>query len=406
MINPAVLALHSYSSKTIARGLRAGADVIDLSIGEPDFGPPPAANDALSRLFDGRRYTAELKRYERSLGSAELREAIVDYCGALNGAPAPSIDQVLVTHGGAGALTLSILVATEPGDGILIPDPSYMLYARLVTVLGRVPQRFVRSATDGYRYDIERLRSATTPKTRALIVNSPENPTGYVCTDGEMRDMLGHCERHGLTLVHDEVYDQFVFAGAHRSAAALGGYERVIQVNSTSKKFGVPGLRIGWLVANPQFAACAAKAQDYTNLAIHSFSERVATTLLRSADVASWFGEVRQLLRRRAEMGVELLGAIKGVEFSSRVDGGMFLLPRVRGLATHICGAVPGRAAGDVVADWLLDAARVAAVPGGVYGEQCGDSVRFVTCGPRQDFEDALARIATACSSIDMAATR
>lgn len=392
MLNPQIQGLGPYASKAIARSVEGNSDVVSLSIGEPEFGPPPAAAARLEEVVRATTFVRDAKRYEESRGSPSLRALISEYHHRHGGLAVSAGTEVLVTPGGAGALTAAILATTRPGDGVLIGDPSYMLYERLVTVLGRVPRRLVRRASEGFRYDLDRARAAIDPGTAAMIVNSPENPTGYVCPDAEMAALVELCRSRGMTLIHDEVYDQLCFDRPHRPAASFGGLANVVQINSMSKKFGVPGLRLGWLVSSEETVAVAAKAQDYTTLAVGRFAERAGEVLLECPGVDEWFAEVRALMKERLALVASRLSAIPGIELPSAISGGMFAFPTVATLA-HRLGLRSPSGSGAAVAEWLLARAKVAVVPGGVYGRQGEDSVRLVVCGREEDLREALARI-------------
>jgi aminotransferase len=392
LLNTDVSNLGPYASKSIARRVEAESRIISLSLGEPAFGPPPSAVEEMKRIAHSDAPLIALKRYEESLGSPKLREAIAAYYSEYSGLVVRPDSEILITHGGSGALTAALLACTRPGDEVLIGDPSYMLYERVAIVLGRVPKTIPRFASEGYRYDLDLIRSLITACTSALIVNSPENPTGYVCPDEEMRGLLEVCRAHGITLIHDEVYDQFTFDRPHRPAIGIDGFDDVVQINSTSKKFGVPGLRIGWMVSTADRVGTAAKVQDYTSLAVSRYAERCAEALFASEGLSQWFAATRQELRRRIALGIERLSSIPGVSFPSAVDGGMFLFPSVAGLAAELGERTPA-SAGDAVSEWLLEIARVAVVPGRVYGSNGAASIRFVLCGPEAELVEALDRI-------------
>ena len=399
MLNQSLLRLGSYTSKSIARSVEGDPNVISLSIGEPVFGPPPKSEAAIGELLRSGVLMTDLKRYETSLGLPELRHAIADYGRAYFGMQVDPETQVLVTAGGAGALTDAILTTTDPGDEIIIGDPSYMLYERLVTVLGRRPVPFLRHAGNGYSWDIQALRGAVSDRTGAIIVNSPENPTGYVCAEDEIRDIVRLCRDKGIFLIHDEVYDQFCFNGSHLPAGTVDGFDNVVQVNSMSKKFGVPGLRIGWMLSDPGTIAAAAKAQDYTTLAVNAFNERIAHAMLRTPGLSAWFDEVRQLLRRRVDNTVQCLTSVPGFNFPSIIGGGMFAFPNVDQLAARLGGH--GGRAGELVARWLRECAGVAVVPGSTYGSAGNNAVRLVLCGPEEALADGLKRIVRAVNGIE-----
>ncbi len=397
MLNDAILNLGEYASKTIARQVEGKGNIVSLSIGEPVFGPPPNAMAAIQRLMSAERYASDMKRYETSRGMPGLRDRIAAYYRTFWGMPVDPATGILVTHGGAGALTAAILATSRPGDEYVIGDPSYMLYERLLLSLGRRPVPIVRKAEEGYRWDAGRVAGRITDRTAGVIINSPENPTGHVCSDDEMQALVELCERRGVMLIHDEVYDQFCFDRSHRPAGSFAGLEHVVQINSLSKKFGVPGLRMGWLASNARVTAIAAKAQDYTTLAVGTHAERVAEALLDCPELAAWFTGVREGLRRSVALTVARLSAVPGIAFPGSISGGMFAFPTVQRLAERL--GLPGEGpAGDAVARWLLEHAGVAVVPGSVYGRAGAGAVRLVLCGPEDHLLEALTRIERAAA--------
>jgi len=394
MINPAIESLISYTSKSTARAAEQDPEIVNLSIGEPDFGPPPFAVERLAEVLDPRRFVADLKRYEASRGAPELRTAIAQYYARHHGLAIDPDTEILVSHGGVGALTIAMLAGSAEGDEIAIPEPSYMLYERQVRSLGRIPLRVPRDANDGFRYDLARIASAVGPRTRMLVINSPENPTGYVCTDEELRGLVELCRERRMWLVHDEVYDQHTFGRRHRPARSYANADDpVLAVNSFSKKFGVPGLRIGWLVAPPRFAAAASKVHDYCYLAVSRTAEAFGALMLGDPASDAWFEEIRRTLDARFDLMVAGLGNVEGVEVT-RLDGGLFVFPRVRKLAARL--GLGGDDAGAAVAKWLLDELKIASVPGGVYGDTCRDYVRFVVCVEPERLRTAVERLAVA----------
>ncbi len=400
MLNSAIQSLGVYASRSIARSVEGNAQVISLSIGEPEFGPPPTAVEQLEELMRTTELLTHLKRYEQSLGSTSLRLAIARYYQRYFALAVDPEKEILITHGGAGALAAAILATTKPGDEVLVGDPAYMLYERIIVVLGRVPRRVARESSQGYRFDLPRIKAAIGPKTAALIVNSPENPIGYVCPDIELSALTSLCSEHEMNLIHDEVYDQFNFLNSHRPAGAFSGFDNVVQINSMSKKFGVPGLRLGWLVSNAVTVAVAARAQDYTQLSVNSFNEKVAEVLFGCADQAEWFTEIRNTLRKRVTIATERLGAIEGIDFPFPASGGMFIFPTVSGFAERL-KITNSKSAGEAVADWLFQQVRIAVVPGLVYGPHGANSIRLVLSGPQNDLEKALTRIEDAEKAIN-----
>jgi aspartate/methionine/tyrosine aminotransferase len=382
-LNAAIETLIPYTSKTIAREVEADPDFLNLSIGEPDYGPPSFAWPAIGAALTEPAVTAALKKYEKSRGAIELRTAIAQYYQRHYELRYDPESEIMVTHGGAGALTVSILATTREGDDILIPDPSYMLYEGLVRILGRRPVRVERDAAEGWRYNLDAFKARISDRTKVLIFNSPENPTGYVCTEEELRALVSFTADHGLWLIHDEVYDQTVYGVKHQPASAcVPDAGHVILVNSFSKKFAVPGLRIGWLAGAQRALSAAGKVHDYAFLAVNKTSEMIGQLLISHPEADSWFAKMRTELVSRMDAGQSLLQRVPGVRFVRRPQGGLFLFPNVSEMATYLSDArsVNSKSAGDFVSAFLRDRLKIAAVPGSVYGPGCKDHIRIVFC--------------------------
>ena len=394
MINPIFDKLISYASKNIAVSVEGDPNIINLSFGEPDFGPPEYAVSELSRVLQVTNVLDNLKKYEVSRGSENLRRGIVKYYLKNYKLEYDSKTQILVTHGGSGGLTMALLACSQSGDEILVPDPSYTLYERLVSILGRTPKKVQRLVNKGFGYDLDSIVKSITAKTRALIINSPENPTGYVCSIDEMKKLVEICQDAGIWLIHDEVYDQFAFYERHTPASLLtNSFDNVILVNSLSKKFGVPGLRIGWIAADEKLISAAAKSQDYSSMALNKTSEQIAEILLTSTESMQWFANIKTLLSQRLHKLYSALYGTSVFEFPCIPRGGMFLFPRVSGLAYLISGNNSDKAGGEVVSTWLLNQIKVATVPGSVYGTESKDFIRIVCCVENTTLDAATTRI-------------
>jgi phosphonopyruvate decarboxylase len=400
-LNAAIAAMAVYASKAISQMAKASSDVLDLSIGEPEFGPPKhiLASIVQHDLTIG-NFLDSVKRYEQSCGSAELRRAISLWYAQRYGLKVDPDEEILITHGAVEAIALAILSTTQDRDRVVITDPSYMLYERSVTTLGRVPVAVPRpTASEEYRALIEEQSALShgLSGAAAMIVNSPENPTGYVIAKGEW-DLLGEiAAAHDVWIIHDEVYDTMAFDRPHYPARVIRDLvPRTVLVNSFSKKFGTPGLRIGWLVASPDVIKLASKAHDYLCLGVNILYERVATRLLSDPDLTLWLAAITAMLQSRAAAAVRSLPAEAGYKWDHVPRGGMFLFPNVEQLYSAIPSEFKpyGCSIGDAVAKFLVQRQRVATVPGSVYGLSCRNSIRLVTCAPEAVFDAAIKRLA------------
>jgi phosphonopyruvate decarboxylase len=404
-INTGLQAMEIYASKAISARAKRDPSIVGLSFGEPEFGPPEhlkqgiAAEDlSLEAFLDS------CKRYEDPRGSLALREAIAAWYRERHGLAVDPQTEIMVTHGGVEAITLAILCTTEPGEAVAVSDPTYMLYERTVRAVAREAVTLARPPGDAeYAQALEQLegaQQAALGRARTLIVNSPENPSGYVATPQDWDALASLCERHGLWLIHDEVYDSMDFGRRHVPARAVPALaDRAIMINSFSKKFGMPGMRIGWMVAPARLIEQAAKLHDYMYLGVNIQYERIALRLLADATRApAWLEDKRRMLQQRAHAALECLDARAGYAWPRRPHGAMFLFPEVGALAARLPEALRTRyaTAGEAVANWLLEEVKVAVVPGVVYGKASASHVRMVTCPPAAAYELALRRLGEA----------
>lgn len=386
-LNPALANIGVYASKAISEAAKSNPAILNMSIGEPVFGPPAHLMAAIAREdLSAETFLASAKCYGQSAGNPALRQAIAAWYQRRYGLRIDPEREILITHGGVEAVALAILCCTRPGEQVTVTEPSYMLYERALTALGRGVNRLQR----------ELIGEQPLAKTPAIIVNSPENPSGYMLDDGEWQALLSQAQRQGSWIIHDEVYDTMSFGRPHRPVRLFDPCgERTVLVNSLSKKFGTPGLRIGWLVGNPEFIAAASKASDYLILSVNQQYERIALRMLSDPLCDAWLTERSQALGQRVEQAMQRLTEPAGFRWPHRPMGGMFLFPNVRRLydaltpeQQHRCPTV-----GECVADYLLHKMQIATVPGTIYGERCAEHIRIVMGCDDMTFDEALARL-------------
>jgi len=227
-------------------------DPIDFSIGQPDYDVPEAARErAIAAICGGRN------KYTVTQGSEELREAIADRLrrefGRFDG-------PVLVTSGTSGGLLLALLTTLNAGDEVLIPDPYFVMYKHLANLLGARPV-FVDTYPD-FRLRAERIEAAVTVRTRMLILNSPNNPTGAVFSREELEAAVAVARRHGLLVITDEIYNAFCYDGPCPSAWPM--YDRLILLRGFSKTYAMPGWRLGYAVGPAHIIQAMTTLQQYT----------------------------------------------------------------------------------------------------------------------------------------------
>ena len=357
----------------------AGRRVLHLEIGEPDFSAPEAVVEAGVRaLRDGR--TA----YTATLGLPALREAIARHYDTQFGRPLDPA-RVAVTAGASGGLLLAMAMLVDPGDEVLVPDPGYPGYRHFVRAFEGVPRPLALEAATGYQPTLEQVRRAWTPRTRALVLASPSNPTGTVAAPAELEGIAAFVDARGGVLVADEIYQGLVYGAAPSTALGLPG--DVVLVNSFSKYFCMTGWRLGWVVLPP------ARMRDFEKLAQHFFI--CAPSIAQHAALEAFAPATRVVLEARR------------AEFERRRD---FLVPALRAAGLEIPAAPQG--AFYIYADCsalapdarrfamdLLETAGVAATPGLDFGRHgTGQCLRFAYTRGLDDLQEAAGRVARFCA--------
>ena len=390
-MNRDLLAVRPHASRTISDAVRDRCDVVDLTVGVSDFGPPDLVRRAMAAAVAS---PSALDRYEHAQGHPALREAIAERCRRRYGTDQRAAD-VLVTQGAAEALWLSVFAFTSPGDGVLLPDPGYMLYGAVVDALGRRALRVPTTHTDGFRMTPRAVIAALAAPATMLILNSPANPTGATYSADQVAELIHVAAAHDLVVVHDEVFDDFCWAQDHVPAALVAPpHADVVMVNSMSKRYGMTGWRVGWMTGPPDLIAAASKAHTFLTLASPSHVQAALSQAVTDPAVAAEVASHRTSVRERMERTAAALVALPGVDLgASRPGGGFYLFPRVAGIEVP-AGDHPTH--GEAVADHLLRTCGVAVVPGIVFGPSGGDHVRVSVAGAESALDTALARLADA----------
>jgi aspartate aminotransferase len=361
-----------------ARVLRGqGRDVIALAGGDPDFPTPRhivEAAEAAMRAGD--------THYPPSRGRPALVEAIVAKLEREN-AVRVRPDQVVVTPGAKWALYIALAALVNPGDEVILLDPSWVSYAPMVALNDAVPVAVDLPAADDYWITEARLRSGVTERTKAILVNSPNNPTGRVLARDEIDAIVRVATSQDLYVISDEIYEHLVFdGGEHVSIAAEPGMaERTIVVNGFSKAYAMTGWRLGWLAAPAEIATLA--------LNLHSQGVTSASSFAMAAGVAALEGpqdcvaEMVAAYAERRRFMVDTLNAIEGVECAAP-DGAFYLFPRF-----------PKSGLDSVaLAEALLERGDIAAVPGIAFGRPGEGHLRFTIATAMSDLERAAERLA------------
>lgn len=348
-----------------AKAMKAsGVDVIGFGAGEPNFPTPQAIVDAAAEACrDPRNH-----RYTPTAGLPELREAIAAKTLRDSGYEVdPS--QIVVSNGGKQAVYESFQILLDPGDEVIIPAPFWTSYPEVVKLAGGRPVEVLSGHDQQFIPTIEQLEHARTPRTKAIILNSPSNPTGAVWDEELVRAVGQWALDHHLWVISDEIYEHLTYDGAHTSyVGALVPEVRgqLLVLNGVAKTYAMTGWRVGWLVAPPEVAKAAGKLQGHMTSNVSNVSQRAALCA-----VSGGLEEVSHMraafdIRRKAISSA--LNAIPGVSCTVP-QGAFYAFPNVEALLNTPLGPNASRAASSSeLAALLLEEAHVAAVPGEAFG--------------------------------------
>ncbi|MFT8986817.1 MAG: pyridoxal phosphate-dependent aminotransferase [Bifidobacterium psychraerophilum] len=348
-----------------AKAMKAsGVDVIGFGAGEPNFPTPQAIVDAAAEACrDPRNH-----RYTPTAGLPELREAIAAKTLRDSGYEVdPS--QIVVSNGGKQAVYESFQILLDPGDEVIIPAPFWTSYPEVVKLAGGKPVEVLSGHDQQFIPTIEQLEHARTPRTKAIILNSPSNPTGAVWDEELVRAVGQWALDHHLWVISDEIYEHLTYDGAHTSyVGALVPEVRgqLLVLNGVAKTYAMTGWRVGWLIAPPEVAKAAGKLQGHMTSNVSNVSQRAALCA-----VSGGLEEVSHMraafdIRRKAISSA--LNAIPGVSCTVP-QGAFYAFPNVEALLNTPLGPDASRAASSSeLAALLLEEAHVAAVPGEAFG--------------------------------------
>ncbi|BDR92661.1 pyridoxal phosphate-dependent aminotransferase [Vulcanisaeta souniana] len=340
---------------------RKGIKIISFGIGQPDLPTFDNIINAAKRALD-EKFTG----YTETEGIKELREAIADYLNYRYHAGVRP-DEVIVTTGTKTAIFLAIAAYVRPGDEVIIPDPTYPAYPELTKLFGGKPIYVAMKfdPEDGFRLDLEAIENSITPRTKAIVINNPHNPTGAVFRPEEVTKLLEIAKDYKLLVVVDEIYDNFVYeSSTFRGILELEPEWRnyVLYTNGFSKTFSMTGWRLGYLVASREVIDPIRKLAANTYSCPPSIAQRAGVEALRSE--ASWRSSraMIELFRRRRDVMYEELRKIPGIDVW-RSTGAFYMYPRVRKILDGLGMNV------DQFADWLLENYGVVVLPGTAFSE-------------------------------------
>ena len=352
---------------------------INLAQGFPDFPAPDELKEAACRAI-----RSDVNQYAITWGTKNLREGLAKKHAALGADPETMIT---VTCGATEAMIATLMATIDPGDEVIVFEPFYENYGPDAILSGAAP-RFVslRPSADGWEIDRKALRRAFTRRTRAIIVNTPNNPTGKVFRADELDEIAALCRKHDVLAVTDEVYEHIVYDGAeHVSLAARPGMaERTVTISALSKTFSVTGWRLGYAIAPPRITAAIRKVHDFLTVgAPHPLQEAAAELLKRGPAVTSVLAAE---YRERREAFFEGLEAA-GLAPAHKPEGAYYVLVDISGF---------GRENDVACARWMVEEVGVAAVPGSSFFSDPEDGaslLRFAFCKKIETLREAGRRL-------------
>ena len=354
-----------------------GIEIIDFGAGEPDFDAPPVVIEAaIEALRTGRSH------YVDPRGLPELRARIAAFEQQKHGW-SPTAEQVVVTSGSFCALSLITRALLNPGDEVLILEPLWGPYRSMVTLCGAIPVAVPAAIHQGrVALDVEALQARVGPKTRAVIVNTPNNPSGTLLSDGELSAIARLAEKHDLWIIADEVYADLVFEGRHRSIAALSPETaaRTVVATSLSKTYALTGWRIGYCLAPPDVVDVLARINHYTVRCAASFVQYGAIAAYDSAGAD--VDRMRRAYHKRRDIITGRINRLPGFHFTAP-QGAFYAFPEVPAALGD----------GDRFSTALLDELGVVTTPGSSYGESTRQFVRFSFALSEQQIEAGFDRI-------------
>jgi len=351
---------------------RSGVDVVHLEYGEPDFEAPPVVRDALEKaLKDGRA------RYTHSLGLLELREAIAEHYARVYGVSVAP-DQVLVTPGTSPAMLLLFGHLLDPGDEVVLSNPYYACYPNFIRYADGVPVEVGVTEADRFQYRPETIRERLSPRTKAIVMNSPANPTGSVLAPERMEAIAGLARERGVAIVSDEIYHGLTEGGRDRSI--LEFTDQAFVLNGFSKAFAMTGWRLGWMIAPREHVRALQTVYGNFFISTNEFVQWAGVAALREA--AQETVRFRRIFAERRRVMVDGLRTI-GLGVGFEPEGAFYVLANARRFTSDSVA----------FAYEILERAHVAVTPGAAFGSNAEGYLRFSYASSVERIREGLRRL-------------
>lgn len=358
---------------------KQGKDVVHLEIGEPDFDTPRNIKEAATKAMNS-GYT----HYVPSAGIPELRQAIAEYISKTRNISV-SADEVVVTPGAKPIMFFSILALVNPGDEVLYPNPGFPIYESLINFVGAKPVPIPLKEENDFSLDPEYVKQKITKKTKMIIINSPENPTGGIITREQLKviaDCIAH--RDDVFVLADEIYSRLIYEGRDESITQFSGMkEKTILLDGFSKTYAMTGWRLGYGVMQKNLALKVAQLMTNSNSCTCAFTQMAGVEALKGPQTEP--EKMVAEFKKRREVIVSGLNNIEGIT-CKKPRGAFYVFPNITktGMDCRKLG------------DYLLNTAGVAVLPGTSFGKYGEDHLRLSFANSVENIKKALDRIAKA----------
>lgn len=376
----------------MARNLKAkGYDVINLSLGEPDFDTPQHIKDAATAALN-----AGITKYTPVAGLLELRQAIVEKFKRDNNIDF-AVENIVVSNGSKQSFANLCFALLNPGDEVIIFSPYWVSHFEIVRMTGGTPVEVKAGISQDFKITPQQLQKALTNKTKMIVFSSPCNPTGSVFSKEDLDGFAEVLQNHpDVIIVSDEIYEYINFTGKHVSIGSIQSVaDRTVTLNGFAKGFAMTGWRIGYMGAPKQIAEACTKVQGQVTSGASSFGQYASSVALRS-DLKPTFEMVKAFKKRR-DLLISLVKDIKGIKYN-KPEGAFYLFPDISAFLGKSYGKIKIKTAQDLC-EYLLNHAHVALVGGEGFGEP--NCLRISYAASEEDIRKAINRIKEALAELN-----
>lgn len=339
---------------------KQGVPVVGFGAGEPDFNTPDNIKKAGITAIEN-----NVTKYTPASGTPELKQAICDKIKRDTGLEY-EISNIVVSNGGKHSLTNAFLAICNPGDEVILPAPYWVSYPEMIKLADAVPVYINTTEETDFKFTIEQLKSAITPKTKALVLNTPSNPTGMLYTKDELEQIAKIAVEHKIYIIFDEIYEKLVYEGEHTNIATLGDEIRdlTVIVNGMAKTYAMTGWRIGYVAANEKIAKAMGNIQSHATSNPNSIAQAAAVEALNGDQ--SFIDEMKKTYIERRDYMVDRINKIDGVS-CIKPHGAFYVFMNVRDLLGKEHYGKVINTAEELCTD-ILERALVALVPSEGFG--------------------------------------